>query len=648
MASELGWVGLGVSPDFTGFKGKVESESSKAMRAAGVSGGAAFGESAGRSAGDKFKSGVKAAAKVAAVGLAAVGAVAFKFGKDSLAEAREAQKVGALTASTIKATGGAAKVTAKHVGDLSEKISEQAGVDDEIIQRGANMLLTFKNVRNEAGKGGKIFDRTTQAITDMAAGMAGGKGGELDLKSASILMGKALNDPVAGLSALNRVGVQFSEQQKAINLALVEGGNINALNAIGLKVTTAEFTKAMEDHKRTAEEQVRVYTGPLSDAQQKYFDHLAEGGHTLEAQQNILKEVNSQFKGAAAAQATDAEKMQVAWGNFKEEVGNELLPVMDDLARFLTKKGIPKAREFFGWIKDTGVPAIKDLKEDLEPAAGHLKDFVGYLNDLPKDIKLGGLAGVLGLIGAAKLRGGKGGLLGGAGSALGMSRPLPVVVTNPGFGAGGVGAGAGGAAAGGAAAAGSKFKGRFAGKSGALVAIASISPWIADEIQAEIDYFKVYMDQHTYHGSSGKHPQDNSNNLSGGAGLASLLASPMGKFGDTKGQVKALGDEWVIAGSKADRANKQAARELFHLGGVVREQRGKVSGLGIDLERVGNKKVRPQVEVQGIDRARSQLRALEDDLNTVASLDITGLSGLAAAGVAGMRRNRRRNLGGMP
>src|SRR5690349_6212978 len=123
------------------------------MAAAGATGGEKFGDAAAKSGGARFKAGMAKAAKVAAAGFAVVAAGAIKFAGDAVEEAREAQKVGALTEATIKATGKAAHVSAKQVGELAGAISAKSGIDDEAIQQGANLVLTFKNIKNEAGKG---------------------------------------------------------------------------------------------------------------------------------------------------------------------------------------------------------------------------------------------------------------------------------------------------------------------------------------------------------------------------------------------------------------------------------------------------------------------------------------------------------------
>jgi len=198
----------------------------------------------------------------------------------SVQEFREAQKVGAQTNAVLKSTAGVAKVSAREVGNLATAISNKTGIDDEAIQKGENLLLTFKNVRNEAGRGRDIFNQATRAAVDLSAAGFG------SLESTSKQLGKALNDPVKGLTALGRSGVTFSEQQKTA---------INALVATG-----------------TAADRVR-------------------------AQQIILKEVQSQVGGSAAAQATNADKLRVALGNLAESAGSVLVPAIDKAAAVLLK-----------------------------------------------------------------------------------------------------------------------------------------------------------------------------------------------------------------------------------------------------------------------------------------------------------------------
>lgn len=220
--------------------------------------------------------GVVGANLVTAGASAAVEGVRQLFGVlgESVDEAREAQKVGAVTTQVIRATGGAAKVSADEVGDLATALSNKAGIDDEVIQSGANLLLTFKNVRNEAGKGGAIFDRATAAAVDLSATGFG------SVAAGSKMLGKALNDPVKGISALSRAGVTFSA------------------------------------------------------GQQKRIKSMVAENDLLGAQKLILAEVESQVGGVAAAQATAGEKARVMAGNLKEQLGTALLPTLDRLAGF--------------------------------------------------------------------------------------------------------------------------------------------------------------------------------------------------------------------------------------------------------------------------------------------------------------------------
>lgn len=211
---------------------------------------------------------------------AGVGVVAGAIGYKLASAAYESQKVMKQTEAIIRSTGGAANVTAEQVGNLSEKLAMQIGVDDELIQKSANLLLTFKSIQNVAGANNAIFDRAVIAAQDL-----GNVFGSAD--AAAMQLGKALSDPEKGISALRRAGINFTESQK---------------------------------------EQIRT---------------LMESGQILEAQKLILAEVESQVGGTAAATATGFDRMRVAVGNVAEEFGALLIPYIEKFANFMIQKVVP-------------------------------------------------------------------------------------------------------------------------------------------------------------------------------------------------------------------------------------------------------------------------------------------------------------------
>ena len=204
--AEIASAYVSLIPSAKGFGSKMDSQLGGEVQSSGKRLGSTFG-------------------KMFAVGGALVAAAGIgKLVGDSIGEAREAQKVAALTAQVIKTTGGIANVTAKQVDSLASSISAKTGIDDEQIASASNLLLTFKDVRNEAGAGNDIFNQATKASVDMAAAMAAASGGQVDFRSSSTMLGKALNDPIKGLAAMGRVGIQFNEVQKEQITGLVESG----------------------------------------------------------------------------------------------------------------------------------------------------------------------------------------------------------------------------------------------------------------------------------------------------------------------------------------------------------------------------------------------------------------------------------------
>jgi hypothetical protein len=210
-----------------------------------------------------------------------VGALALTLGftsivqgfKDSVAAAEEAavanERIDSIALSMDEFGANTAKVTDR-IKKFADEQQFLVGVDGDVIKATQAKLLTFRNLTKTADKMGGSFDRATIAALDMAAAGFG------EATSNATQLGKALNDPIAGITALNRAGIQFTEDQKELIKGLVESGDV------------------------------------------------------LKAQDMILSEIEAQVGGTAAATATATEKMSIAFGEVSEGIGIVLLPLVED------------------------------------------------------------------------------------------------------------------------------------------------------------------------------------------------------------------------------------------------------------------------------------------------------------------------------
>ena len=174
-------------------------------------------------------------------------------------EFNEAARVAADVESAIDSTGGAANVTGKQIQDLATRVRDYSGVSDEAVASGAAMLLTFVNIRNEVGAGNDIFNQSVEILADLSV-----KFGQ-DASQAAIKLGKALNDPIKGMTALSRVGVLFTDQQKEQIKTLVENNDILSAQKIILGELNVEFGKSAEAQGKTPWGQTQIALGQVGD-----------------------------------------------------------------------------------------------------------------------------------------------------------------------------------------------------------------------------------------------------------------------------------------------------------------------------------------------------------------------------------------------
>jgi len=171
--------------------------------------------------------------------------------------------------------GDQTQVVTNRLVDLANEQARLTGVNQNTIKESQALLLTFKDIASSADEVGGAFDRATQLTLDMASAGFG------SVTDNAKQLGKALNDPIAGLTALRRSGIQFTEAQQ---------------------------------------DQIRT---------------LVESGEVLEAQNMILEEIENQVGGTAEATANGTDKMKVAFSQASESIGLALLPVMEKLVEII-------------------------------------------------------------------------------------------------------------------------------------------------------------------------------------------------------------------------------------------------------------------------------------------------------------------------
>lgn len=247
---------------------------------------------------------------------------------DGIADAREANTIFAQSEAVIKSTGGAAGVSAQQVADFATSLSAASGKSlfgDAQIAESENLLLTFTSIK------GKILEEATAMSVDMAQALGGAP------SDAAVQLGKALQDPVRGISALSRVGVTFNDQQKAMIANFVKNNDLASAQGV------------------------------------------------------ILAELGREFGGsAAAAAAADGgiAQFQDTTGELGESIGAKALPMVQKFFGILNSPGVTAGikavadslingiGKALDWLIGTGIPALVAGWQAIQKPLGVARDAV--------------------------------------------------------------------------------------------------------------------------------------------------------------------------------------------------------------------------------------------------------------------------------
>lgn len=175
-------------------------------------------------------------------------------GTGLFALASRQEQAEAKLSSSFESMGAAAWTTVDALHAQARAFQDLTTFGDEAILDFQAVLLTFGNVT------GQVFTDATRLGLDMSAKLG------TDLQSSAIQLGKALNDPVQGISALSRVGVSFTQDQKAMVKQMSEAGDMAGAQALILSELEKQFGGTAEAMAATGAGRAKQAMNALGDA----------------------------------------------------------------------------------------------------------------------------------------------------------------------------------------------------------------------------------------------------------------------------------------------------------------------------------------------------------------------------------------------
>jgi hypothetical protein len=180
-------------------------------------------------------------------------------------------KAEAKVAQAVKQTGGAAGFTAKELNKMAAELQKVTTYgDEEILNKVTAQLLSFPKIT------GQVFKDAQKAVLDVATLLDG------DVQASAIAIGKALQDPVKGITAMRRMGIMFTDEQQEMIAVLVEQNKLYEAQEMILKEINMQYGGQAEAAAKSGLGALQQLSNAWGDFKEKWFDaNLADQGGFL-------------------------------------------------------------------------------------------------------------------------------------------------------------------------------------------------------------------------------------------------------------------------------------------------------------------------------------------------------------------------------
>ncbi len=259
---------------------------------------------------------------------------------------REMEKQLLVIEGLIKSTGSAAGLTVSQINQLSQSIAFATLASVNQAREAAAVLLTFVAIS------GKEFKRTLRLSQDLAQLGFG------SMRNAAVQLGKALEDPTIGLSALRRVGVSFTPVLREQIILLAELGR--SAEAVALTLSTIE--------EQTGGAGKAAATG-LTGAIDNLGDSFTRFFETLSKQKDIIGILSRLARGTAKG-------IDIVERGLREPTGPELNANVNKARERLRRQ----AERLGPALESTNPQAMALVERMLDPLIKELFDAEDALN----------------------------------------------------------------------------------------------------------------------------------------------------------------------------------------------------------------------------------------------------------------------------
>jgi lambda family phage tail tape measure protein len=256
------------------------------------------------------------------------------FGK-FIQETKNAQNEQAQLAAVVKSTGAAVGYSVDQLNKMATALSNSSAFSEGDINQAQTRLLSYTGIVGEE------FPRAMQAVIDMSARMG------VSVEQSAETIGKALDVPSQGLTALSKQGFRFTEDQKKLVEQLEKAGKTAEAQGIILSALESSYGGAAQAARETL--------GGALQALQNQIDDLMTGSDgSVNGLTGAINDLTD-LLGSSETKETFS-----AFTTFLADVATGLLTAANEFTK--------AARAADSWMEAINVKVADTIFGDADPA----------------------------------------------------------------------------------------------------------------------------------------------------------------------------------------------------------------------------------------------------------------------------------------